>query len=105
MDALNSIWRIERLIWGVSLKRKIRNERSRFYKNIPKFGVTGCALSLVGNLWLRVALFFGVIGAIMAIPFGRGTITPRAFEFLGLAFFILATYRMRCASKMSKKSP
>jgi hypothetical protein len=104
MDTLNSIWRIERLIWGVSMKRKIRNKRSRFYKNIPKFGVAGSALLLVGSLWMRIALFFSVICLITAIPFGRGTITPRAIELFGLAFLFLGSFRMRVASKMLKKS-
>ena len=104
MDTLNSIWRIERLIWGVSMKRKIRNKHSRFYKNIPKFGVAGSALQLVGSLWLRVALLLSVIGLIMAIPYGRGTVTPRAIELFGLAFLFLGSFRMRVASKMLKKS-
>jgi hypothetical protein len=103
-DALDSIWRIERLIWGVPLKRKIRNERSRFHRNVPKFGVPGSALLLVGNLWMRVVLFFAAICTLTAISFGQGTATPQVFALVGIAFFILATFRMKSGSNMSKRS-
>lgn len=104
MDALNAVWRVERLLWGSSLKRKIRNKRSRFYRNIPKVGIAACALSWVGNLWTYVALLFAVSSAVSAIWFGRGTITPRALALVGIAFFGLGIFRMRRAkSKISRQ--
>src|ERR1035438_10474488 len=104
-DALNSVWNVERLIWGSSLRRKIRNKRSRFYKYVPKLGVAGSAVMLVGDLWMRPALFLCAMSALMAIPFGKGTVAPRSIALIGLAFFIFALLRKRYASRMSKKTP
>jgi hypothetical protein len=105
VDALNSIWRIERMLWRFSLKRNIRNERSRFYKNVSKFGVPVSSLILVGNLWRRVAYSLIAISVVMAISFGRGSITPRTFAIIGAAFFFFSLYRIKCASNMAKMSP
>jgi hypothetical protein len=102
MDALNSIWKIERLIWEIPLKRSIRSKRSRFCRNVLKVGVPGSALLLVGNLWLRLAFFIEVIGVIVAIPYGRGAVMPWAIGLFGLTFYIFWILRLRCASKISK---
>lgn len=94
IKALNSIWKFERLVWGAALKRGIRNEHSRFYRNVPKHGVSRAAVMFVGNLWLLPALFFGVVSVALAFRFGYGTHLPRTFAFLDAGFFLFAMLRV-----------
>lgn len=54
--ALGSLTKVERRLWGWSVRRGIERPGARLARMIPKYGVVAATHSVVGNLWLLPGL-------------------------------------------------
>jgi hypothetical protein len=59
-QAMASVNRLERWLWGWSILRNVRRPGTRLSKMAPKYGVTAATRSVVGNIWLA-PVFLGFI--------------------------------------------
>lgn len=64
IEALKSVTRLERSIWGQALAKQVTDPSSRFRKNLPKFGPAGSARLVVGGFWLGP----GIIVMVLIFP-------------------------------------
>jgi hypothetical protein len=62
--ALRSLTRVERHLWGWSVRRGIERPGARLARLIPKYGVIAATHSVVGNLWLLP----GLAGFFLSLP-------------------------------------
>jgi len=76
--AMGSLTRVERRLWGWSVRRGIERPGARLARMIPKYGVVAATHSVVGNLWLLP----GIISFFASLPLleiRHGSVTMRVF--------------------------
>lgn len=74
-EALNGLLPGERWLLGPSIKRNVRNEKSRFYTWLPKYGPMGSATLLAANLWVLPGFFFLIPAVALTIPSRTSSLT------------------------------
>jgi hypothetical protein len=88
-DALHGIWSIERFLFGASIKRNVRNKRSRFFSLLPKYGPRGSATLIAANLWL-------LPGIILLIPSVVLNVVSTANSPVRLVSYVLLALSIGC---------
>lgn len=86
-EALDSVSSVERALFGWALKSAIRDRKSRFYRLLPHYGVTGSARLLVARLWRLPSFLFGVPAIALEVGSNGGSSARMAsYVLLGIAF-------------------
>ena len=85
-EALSSVSGVERTLFGGAIRRNIRNQRSRFYKLLPRYGVVGSARVIVANLWLLPAVFVLIVSVVLDV-LSKPNDPARALSYVFLGIF------------------
>ncbi len=104
---LRSVSRLERVLFGTSLRRNIRNEKSRFYSMLPRYGAAASARMLVANLWILFFFPFFVCAVILdVVTNGNSPLRALSYAFLGvfLAGCFITIVRTLMAARSGTRS-
>jgi hypothetical protein len=88
--ALRAVSGVERALFGWSISRNVRNDKSRFYALLPRYGPVGAARVIVANLWLLPAIILLVASVVLSVTSRPGD-PDRAISYvLFVAFLVCA---------------
>ncbi len=93
LTALASISGLERVLFGTAIKRNIRNQRSRFYKLLPRYGVAGSTRLIVANLWLLPAVCILLVSVILSVA-SKSTSPVRVASYVLFGIFAVCCFLM-----------
>lgn len=82
-QGLASLTRLDQVVWGGKVERRLRNQDSTIRIHVPKDGIAASTLDLVGRLWgLPVSAF--LVGLVLFdLQTGKGVVT-------GLGWILIA---------------
>jgi uncharacterized membrane protein YbhN (UPF0104 family) len=106
--ALLAISSLERAIFGGSIRRNIRNQRSRFYALQPKYGIAGSSQLIVAQLWLLPAIMFLIVAVALNL-LSNGHQVMRQLSYVSFGLFVICALSMAlralAAARTSRRKP
>jgi hypothetical protein len=106
-EVVASVTSVEWFLFGGSVRRNIRNPKSRYYTLLPKYGKTKSVRIIVGSLWILPGFLFlipAVVLNVVSTSDAHSVTRTVSYIFLGLTLLCGAFTILRAMSGRSQSA-